>query len=100
VDNLQEEVHVCIVGKYTGLQDSYLSVIRALQHASFEVNRKLVIDWIEATDLEVNTQTSAPEKYQAVCICVISAYACIYVSYCIVLYCMDAFIVLICLSNY
>ena len=52
VDNLSQEVHIAMVGKYTGLSDSYLSVIKALQHSSFEVGRKLVIDWIEASDLE------------------------------------------------
>ncbi|MBK29664.1 MAG: CTP synthetase [Euryarchaeota archaeon] len=52
VDGLSEEVHIAMVGKYTGLSDSYLSVIKALQHSSFEVGRKLVIDWIEASDLE------------------------------------------------
>lgn len=52
VDSLGEEVHIAMVGKYTGLSDSYLSVIKSLQHASFSVNRKLVIDWIEASHLE------------------------------------------------
>ena len=52
VDNLGEDVHISIVGKYTGLTDSYLSVIKGLQHASYAVNRTLVIDWIEASNLE------------------------------------------------
>ena len=52
VDNLGAEVHIAMVGKYTGLSDSYLSVIKSLQHASFAVNRTLVIDWIEASNLE------------------------------------------------
>jgi CTP synthase len=52
VDGLEGEVHIAMVGKYTGLSDSYLSVIKSLQHASFAVGRKLVIDWIEASHLE------------------------------------------------
>ena len=52
VDNLGAEVRIAMVGKYTGLTDSYLSVIKSLQHASYSVNRTLVIDWIEASDLE------------------------------------------------
>ena len=52
IDHLEEEVNIAMVGKYTGLSDSYLSVIKALQHSSFTVNRKLVIDWIESTDLD------------------------------------------------
>jgi hypothetical protein len=38
VDQLTEEVIIGIVGKYTGLQDSYLSVIKALKHASIEAS--------------------------------------------------------------
>ena len=57
VDNLGEDVHIAMVGKYTGLTDSYLSVIKSLQHASYEVNRTLVIDWIEASNLEDKSHT-------------------------------------------
>ena len=52
VDNLEKEVRIAMVGKYTGLSDSYLSVIKALQHSAFSVNRKLEIDWIESTELD------------------------------------------------
>jgi len=52
VDRLEEEVRIAMVGKYTGLSDSYLSVIKALQHSAFAVDRKLSIDWIESTDLD------------------------------------------------
>lgn len=65
-------IRIAIVGKYTGLSDSYLSVVKgtqpktkaglvpfklaniisALQHASYYVDRKLEIDWIEASSLE------------------------------------------------
>ena len=57
VDHLEEEVNIAMVGKYTGLSDSYLSVIKALQHSAFAVDRKLVIDWIESTDLDPNDVT-------------------------------------------
>ena len=52
VDMLKDEVRIAMVGKYTGLSDSYLSVIKALQHSAFAVNRKLIIDWIESTNLD------------------------------------------------
>lgn len=52
VDSFSNSVKIALVGKYTGLQDSYLSVIKALKHASIKCNRKLDIVWIEATDLE------------------------------------------------
>ncbi len=57
VDHLEKEVNIAMVGKYTGLSDSYLSVIKALQHSAFAVDRKLVIDWIESTDLDPNDVT-------------------------------------------
>ena len=60
VDTLENQVRIAMVGKYTGLSDSYLSVIKALQHSAFAVDRKLVIDWIESTDLDPNDRT---EKY-------------------------------------
>jgi len=60
VDTLKNQVRIAMVGKYTGLSDSYLSVIKALQHSAFAVDRKLVIDWIESTDLDPNDRT---EKY-------------------------------------
>ena len=52
LDTLTTEVHIAMVGKYTDLSDAYLSVIKSLQHAAMAVDRKLVIDWIEASHLE------------------------------------------------
>ena len=52
LDTLTKEVHIAMVGKYTDLSDAYLSVIKSLQHAAMAVDRKLVIDWIEASHLE------------------------------------------------
>ena len=52
LDTLTEEVHIAMVGKYTDLSDAYLSVIKSLQHAAMAVDRKLIIDWIEASHLE------------------------------------------------
>ena len=63
VDNLDEVVKIAMVGKYTGLSDSYLSVIKALQHSSFEVNRKLQINWIEAENLDEKVKRDDVEKY-------------------------------------
>ncbi|KJE90066.1 CTP synthase 1 [Capsaspora owczarzaki ATCC 30864] len=62
-DRLFEEVRICIVGKYTGLSDSYLSVIKSLQHASLAANRKLKIEWVEAADLESTSNDDHPVKY-------------------------------------
>ena len=62
IDHLEEEVNIAMVGKYTGLSDSYLSVIKALQHSSFTVNRKLVIEWIESTDLDPHDVTEKHDE--------------------------------------
>ena len=63
VDNLEEIIKIAMVGKYTGLSDSYLSVIKALQHSSYEVNRKLEINWIESESLDDKKKNNDPEKY-------------------------------------
>ena len=65
VDSLDEEVRIAMVGKYTGLSDSYLSVIKALQHSAIAVNRKLSIDWIESTDLDSSMLNSDEDSYNA-----------------------------------
>lgn len=46
--------NIAIVGKYTGLSDSYLSVIKALQHSGIHSQRTINIIWIDATELENN----------------------------------------------
>ena len=64
VNSLEEIVTIAMVGKYTGLSDSYLSVIKALQHSSYSVGRKLIIDWIESNNLEDEVKVSNPELYE------------------------------------
>lgn len=64
-DKLHEPVRIAMVGKYTGLSDSYLSVLKALLHASVACLRKLVVDWVPASDLEDATKEENPENYRA-----------------------------------
>ncbi|XP_073149242.1 uncharacterized protein [Henckelia pumila] len=63
-DRLRDPVRVAMVGKYTGLADSYLSVLKALLHASVACNRKLCIDWVPASDLENATAEENPDGYK------------------------------------
>ena len=49
-----DSVQICLIGKYTGFQDSYLSVIKALRHASIACKHKLDLQWVEASKLEEN----------------------------------------------
>ncbi|MDD8020221.1 MAG: CTP synthase [Acidobacteriota bacterium] len=48
----KDEVSVAIVGKYTGLHDSYLSLNQALDHGGLSNSLRVHLDWIEAEDLE------------------------------------------------
>ncbi|PPD71929.1 hypothetical protein GOBAR_DD31169 [Gossypium barbadense] len=64
-DNLTDSVRIAMVGKYVGLTDSYLSVVKALLHACIACSLKPSIDWIAASDLEDDTAQSAPEAYAA-----------------------------------
>ncbi|XP_020251406.1 CTP synthase-like isoform X3 [Asparagus officinalis] len=64
-DTLQNPVRIAMVGKYTGLSDSYLSVLKALLHASIACCQKLVVDWVPATDLEDTTAKEEPNIYEA-----------------------------------
>uniref|UniRef100_A0A2N9F716 CTP synthase n=1 Tax=Fagus sylvatica TaxID=28930 RepID=A0A2N9F716_FAGSY len=64
-DKLHEPVHIAMVGKYTGLSDSYLSVLKALVHASVFHRKKLFVDWVPASDLEDTTAKENPDAYKA-----------------------------------
>ncbi|KAJ8761178.1 hypothetical protein K2173_001234 [Erythroxylum novogranatense] len=64
-DILHDPVRIAMVGKYTGLSDSYLSVLKALLHASVSCRRKLIIEWVPAGDLEDVTAIEAPDSHKA-----------------------------------
>ncbi|XP_057971680.1 uncharacterized protein LOC131160251 [Malania oleifera] len=64
-DRLHEPVRIAMVGKYTGLSDSYLSVLKALLHASVTCRRKLFVNWVPSSDLEDVTGQENPENYKA-----------------------------------
>lgn len=40
-NRLHNSVKICLVGKYTSLEDAYTSVTKALRHASLACNHKL-----------------------------------------------------------
>jgi CTP synthase len=50
----QGEVRVAMVGKYMDLLDAYKSLNESLQHAGLQNRAKVVIDYIEAEDIERN----------------------------------------------
>ncbi|KAF7023026.1 hypothetical protein CFC21_035632 [Triticum aestivum] len=63
-DKLKTPVKIAMVGKYTGLSDSYLSVLKALLHASVAMERKLVLEWVPSCDLEDSAAKETPEAHQ------------------------------------
>jgi CTP synthase (UTP-ammonia lyase) len=42
-ERLFDSVSIALVGKYTDLKDSYMSVIKALEHSAFQCRRKLIL---------------------------------------------------------
>ena len=48
INNLEKEVRIGVVGKYTNLKDSYKSLIEALSHGGIENNAIVKIHWINA----------------------------------------------------
>jgi CTP synthase len=57
IHKLDKELKIAVVGKYfaTGsfvLSDAYISVIESIKHASWAVNRKPVLTWIDAAAIE------------------------------------------------
>ncbi|MFH1229355.1 MAG: CTP synthase (glutamine hydrolyzing) [Candidatus Aenigmatarchaeota archaeon] len=53
-----KEVVIGIIGKYTNVHDSYISIIKALEHAAPYSGAKVKIKWIESTDIEDNKITA------------------------------------------
>ena len=64
VDHFTTSVKIALVGKYTGLQDSYLSVMKSLKHAAITASCNLEIVWIEASDLEEDMKEEDEDRYE------------------------------------
>lgn len=62
-ERLFDTVTIALVGKYTNLHDSYLSVIKSLEHASMRCHRKLNLIWVDAAHLELETRDQDPAKF-------------------------------------
>jgi len=48
----ENTVSIGIVGKYTALGDSYISILEAFRHAGAALDVKVMVKWVEAEDLE------------------------------------------------
>ena len=62
-ERLFDSVSIVLVGKYTALKDSYMSVIKSLEHSAFRCRRKLILQMVPSEDLEQSTLESAPVRY-------------------------------------
>ncbi|ODN84017.1 CTP synthase, variant 2 [Cryptococcus amylolentus CBS 6039] len=71
VDKTFESVEIVLVGKYTTLEDSYMSVVKSLEHAAMRCGRHLELLWVDSSDLEPAAQSENPVKFhnawKAVC---------------------------------
>lgn len=62
-DRLFESVTIVLVGKYTNLHDSYLSVIKSLEHSAMRCGKKLNLVWVDASNLEPQAQLENPAEF-------------------------------------
>lgn len=50
-ERLFDTVTIALVGKYTDLKDSYMSVTKALEHSAFRIHRKMIIQVLGLQDV-------------------------------------------------
>ncbi|KAH6712009.1 CTP synthase-like protein [Leptodontidium sp. MPI-SDFR-AT-0119] len=62
-DRLFDTVSIVLVGKYTNLHDSYLSVIKSLEHSAMRCGKKLNLVWVDASNLEDQARTDDPAAF-------------------------------------
>lgn len=62
-DRMYDEVAIVLVGKYVNVHDSYLSVIKSLEHAAMHCRKTLKLVWVDAEHLEPKSQDTAPAKF-------------------------------------
>ncbi len=55
----KSEVNIAIVGKYTGLKDSYKSLMEALIHGGIANDARVNLQWIDSEEIEIH----GPEKF-------------------------------------
>ena len=56
-------VSIVLVGKYTALHDSYLSVIKSLEHSAMRCGKKLKLIWVDASHLEDEMKQTSPADF-------------------------------------
>ncbi|KAF7257117.1 hypothetical protein EG68_05134 [Paragonimus skrjabini miyazakii] len=69
-------VRVAVVGKYTKLNDAYISLLKALRHAAIYADCKLDTDLVCCESLEEHVRLSSPDQFhQAWLVCAVIEFA-------------------------
>jgi CTP synthase len=59
INNLDGSVKIGIVGKYTNLKDSYISIVESLNHGGYHSHKSVEIDWINSEELDSQQDCNA-----------------------------------------
>ncbi|KAI1377072.1 putative CTP synthase [Hypoxylon crocopeplum] len=62
-DHTNGTVTIALVGKYTSLEDSYISVSKSLEHAAMYCRKKLELVYVDASHLEDETKEDSPAEF-------------------------------------
>ncbi|CZT03307.1 hypothetical protein WAI453_012407 [Rhynchosporium graminicola] len=62
-ERLFDDVTIVLVGKYTSLHDSYLSVIKSLEHSAMRCGKKLKLVWVDSSNLEEQVRKEDPATF-------------------------------------
>jgi len=65
IEKDKKELKIALVGKYTGLDDAYISVIESLKIACYHQNRNLKLIWIDSGKLEENHEKTWKQLKEA-----------------------------------
>lgn len=52
VNKSSKTLEIAMIGKYTKLRDSYISIVESIKHSSAHLGVKPIFKWIESTDIE------------------------------------------------
>jgi len=63
VDEPDSECVIAMVGKYVDQGDAYLSVVKALTHSAIATKQRLKIEWIVASDLDIDDDSTTQEVH-------------------------------------
>jgi CTP synthase len=62
-DRILDTVSIALVGKYTSLEDAYISISKALEHAAMSCRKTLKLVWVDASHLEDETLENSPRDF-------------------------------------